>query len=126
MTNEEAIAELRDIETDDPQIREVYDLAIAALERDRWISVEERLPEFDKKVLAWVENKDPEGKFNGKNGIYVAELKDKEPNPDPEGKRNFWGIPGYDSVWTVWSWSYFTEPAVRYWRPLPEPPKEET
>jgi hypothetical protein len=44
MTNEEAIAELRDIETDDPEIREAYALAIAALVRDRWISVEERLP----------------------------------------------------------------------------------
>ena len=120
MTNEEAIAELRDIETDDPEIREAYALAIAALSRDRWISVEERLPAFDRKVLAWVENKDPEGRFNGKHGIYVAELKDKEPKPDPEGKRNFWGIPGYDSVWTVWSWSYFTEPDVRYWRPLPD------
>lgn len=98
--------------------------AYSALSRDRWISVEERLPEFDKKVLAWVENKDPEGSFNGKHGIYVAQLKDKEPKPDPEGKRNFWGIPGYDSVWTVWSWSYFTEPDVQYWMPLPEPPKE--
>jgi len=51
MTNEEAIAELRDIETDDPEIREAYALAIAALSRDRWISVEDRLPEEGEWVL---------------------------------------------------------------------------
>jgi hypothetical protein len=131
MTNEDAIqylAKLRDsfLDVYANYEADVMDYAIASLERDRWISVEERLPAFDRKVLAWVENKDPKGRINGKHGIYVAELKDKEPKPDPEGKRNFWGIPGYDSVWTVWSWSYFTEPDVRYWKPLPEPPKEET
>ena len=89
----------------------------------KWISVEERLPKFDQKVLVWVKNKDPEGRFN-QDGIYTAELKDKVPKPDPEGKNNFWGIPGYDSAWTVWAWSYFTEPDVLYWMPLPEPPKE--
>lgn len=90
----------------------------------KWIPVTERLPEFGQKVLAWVKNKDQEGRFN-RDGIYTAELKDKMPKPDSEGKRNFWGIPGYDSVWTVWSWSYFTEPDVLFWMPLPQPPKEE-
>lgn len=90
----------------------------------KWISVEERLPKFDQKVFVWVKNKDPEGRFN-QDGIYTAELKDKVPKPDPEGKKNFWGIPRYDSAWTVWAWSYFTEPDVLYWMPLPEPPKEE-
>ena len=85
-----------------------------------WIPVSERLPEFDVKVLAYVKNKDPEGRFN-KDGIYTAELKDKVPMHDPEGKKNFWGIPGYDSEWTVWAWSYFTEPNVLAWMPLPEP-----
>ena len=85
-----------------------------------WIPCSERLPEFDVKVLAYVKNKDPEGRFN-KDGIYTAELKDKVPMHDPEGKKNFWGIPGYDSEWTVWAWSYFTEPNVLAWMPLPKP-----
>jgi len=89
----------------------------------KWISVEERLPKFDQKVL-WVKNKDPEARFNH-DGIYIAELKDRTPEPDPEGKKNFWGIPGYDSEWTVWAWSYFSEPEVTHWMPLPEPPAKE-
>lgn len=89
-----------------------------------WISVKDRLPEFKERVLAYVKNKDPEGRFN-REGVYVAQLEDKVPKHDPEGKRNFWGIPGYDSEWTVWAWSCFTEPEVTHWRPLPEPPKEE-
>lgn len=89
-----------------------------------WISVKDRLPEFKEFVLAYVKNKDPEGRFN-REGVYVAQLEDKVPKHDPEGKRNFWGIPGYDSEWTVWAWSCFTEPEVTHWRPLPEPPKEE-
>lgn len=90
---------------------------------DKWISVEERLPEFDQKVLAWVRNKDPNGSFN-KDGVYVARLEDKVPQNDPDGKNNFWGMPGYDSEWTVYSWCYFSEPDVLYWMPLPELPKE--
>ena len=70
----------------------------------------------------WVENKDPKGRFN-RPGIYTAQLRDKVPQHDPDGKRNFWGIPGYDSVWTVWAWSYFSEPDVIAWMPLPEPYK---
>lgn len=89
-------------------------------EQTRWIPVSERLPKFDEKVLAFVKNKDPKGRFN-ENGIYVAKLKDKVPEHDPEGKKNIWGIPGYDSKWTVWAWSYFTEPDVVAWMPLPKP-----
>ena len=92
--------------------------------KNKWISVEERLPDFMHLVLAWVKNKDPKGRFN-KDGVYVARLEDKIPQHDPEGKRNFWGIPGYDSEWTVYAWSYFTEPEVTHWMPLPEPPEEE-
>lgn len=90
-----------------------------------WIPVNERLPEFDVEVLAYVRNKDPEGRFNA-DGIYTATLQDKVPEPDPEGKNNIWGIPGYDSEWTVYSWSYFSEPDVIAWMPLPEPYKGST
>ena len=89
-----------------------------------WIPCSERLPEFDKKVLAYVKNKDPEGRFN-QEGIYTAELKDKIPKHDPKGTKNIWGIPGYDSEWAVRAWSYFTEPDVVAWMPLPKPYKED-
>jgi len=112
---------------DDRGIQTGYEIAIELIKRQptidaepQWIPCSERLPEFDVKVLAYVKNKDPEGRFN-KDGIYTAELKDKVPMHDPEGKKNFWGIPGYDSEWTVWAWSYFTEPNVLAWMPLPKP-----
>lgn len=38
-----------------------------------WISVKDRLPEFKELVLAYVKNKDPEGRFN-REGVYVARL----------------------------------------------------
>jgi len=87
MTNEEAIAELRDIETDDPEIREAYDLAIAALERDRWISVEEP-PKESGFYLFLYESHRMETRYHN------AEIPLHSP--------------------------------VIAWRPLPEPPKEET
>lgn len=105
------------------EIRDKMERLPSAQPEHRWIPCSERLPEFDVKVLAYVKNKDPEGRFN-KDGIYTATLEDKVPVHDPEGKKNFWGIPGYDSEWTVWSWSYFTEPNVLAWMPLPEPYKE--
>lgn len=89
-----------------------------------WISVKYRLPKFNQKVLAWVKKKDPEARFN-RDGIYIAELRDKTPKPDPKGRHNFWGLPEFDSEWTVWAWSYFAEPDVTHWMPLPEPPKED-
>lgn len=95
----------------------------ADVRENKWISVNDALPPFDQKVLAFVKNKDPNGRFNP-DGIYVAELKDKIPVPDPKGEKNVWGIPGYDSEWTVWSWSYFSEPCVTHWMPLPEPPAD--
>ena len=138
MTVEQAIEELKqDIslyETDicnpgdgtpDGDLMEALTMAISALEQQTgWISVNDALPEFDKRVLAFVKNKDPENRFNP-DGVYVAELKDKIPEHDPQGKKNFWGIPGYDSEWTVWAWSYFGEPCVTHWMPLPKPPAME-
>ena len=106
------------------KLSEYEDTGLEPNEIPKWISVKDRLPEFKERVLAYVKNKDSEGRFN-REGVYVAQLEDKVPKHDPEGKRNFWGIPGYDSEWTVWAWSYFTEPEVTHWRPLPEPPKEE-
>lgn len=56
MTNEEAIKrleELKELDALGAYYTPAVDLAITALERDRWISVEERLPEEDKTVLTW-------------------------------------------------------------------------
>ena len=100
-----------------------YTINLTSLGGGCWISVEDCLPAFDQRVLAFVTNKDPERRFN-RDGIYIAELKDKIPKHDPEGKKNFWGLPGYDSEWTVWAWSYFSEPCVTHWMPLPLPPTE--
>ena len=109
--------------TPDGDLMEALKMGIAALERDSdWISVKDRLPAFDQRVLAFVTNKDPERRFN-RDGVYIAELKDKIPKHDPEGKKNMWGIPGFDSEWTVWAWSYFSEPCVTHWMPLPLPPE---
>ena len=130
MTREEAIRIIEvakaEVEWEAPLDYQIaFDLAMESLRQpaQRWIPVTERLPEFDKLVLVWVENKDTKGRFN-KPGIYTAQLKNKEPKHDPEGKMNFWGIPGYDSEWTVWAWSYFSEPDVKAWMPLPVPYKE--
>ncbi len=103
MKNEEAIAELRDIETDDPKIREAYDLAISALSRDRWISVEETPP---KKVG----DDGYTGYLVYANGYY--EIADYAPE-------KLFGIYEFHVDGEY-------EPNIVAFMPLPEPPKEET
>lgn len=106
-------------------LREVLEVLNRVPPTIQWISVTERLPKFDEVVLVWVENKDPNGRFRFNNpGIHTAQLRDKVPKHDPEGRKNIWGIPGYDSEWTVWGWSYFSEPDIKAWMPLPEPYRE--
>lgn len=79
---------------------QAFDVAIAALERDRWISVEERLPEYGEKCLVAF-------KLNGHNdwSIQVSYCYVQ--------KEGFWSDCGRDYKAVAW-------------RPLPEPPKEET
>lgn len=87
---------------------EAIDLAISALERDRWISVEERLPdEYGEYMVLWRPKQIfyiPKDKL-----LYeITEYEDGEwigdiPQSEPFG--------GYD---------------VFYWRELPDEPKEET
>lgn len=123
MTNEEAVKWLEAIrekyihggdEGFDKKRNEALDLAIAALERDRWISVEERLPE--------------------KPGYYFVFLLAPA---DEYRKELSYAIGMYfdqdEKLWTDDSASYnaLLPPSdaryrVTYWRPLPEPPKEET
>ena len=108
MTNEEAIAELRDIETDDPQIREVYDLAIAALERDRWISASTP-PDNNRFVLV----------MNDEGRCGVAQYVGDDIAPITP-----WQI-AY-CLYDVDTWDDEEQGPVCWWRELPEPPKEET
>lgn len=108
MTNTEAIETLKvaraEVEWEYPiGIAAAIDLAISALERERWISVEERSPEPKYAVLGYAP------RYGNIFALY------------------------YDSVcgWMVWSpISDEILPAsqgnITHWKPLPEPPKEET
>lgn len=87
-------------------------LACRALQKEpRWISVEECLPEQGKEVLLLAHGW--EGRLH-----YIGKL---EPSPVQEG---FFGK-SKASEWTIWGWSYFREPRVTHWMPLPEPPSED-
>ena len=94
MTNVEAIEHLKVLKIfDAPELREAIALAISDLERDRWISVEERLPEDTEPVLAMFDD------------VYLI------------------------AIYGNYAWSDVMTQALFYpthWRPLPEPPKEET
>lgn len=89
---------------------------------NKWIPVSEKLPETDNKneingsnVLLWVANKThPEREPQ----IYLGKL--RKVNGD-DGSGNFWGIETKPCDWTIWGWSYFNEPEVIAWMPLPEP-----
>ena len=88
----------------------------------RWIPVSERLPETDNKnsinyynVLLWVKNKShPEREPQ----IYLGKLKHIDGD---DGSGNFWGRKTKPCDWTIWGWSYFNEPEVIAWMPLPKP-----
>lgn len=110
MTNEEIIRALEHIRsairnhippTKPGKAIEAIDLAIAALERDRWISVEERLPDFEGACLCMRKSYVCPG-MRHQEIMYVDE-------------NGFYNI---DDV--------YAEPGnVTHWRPLPEPPKED-
>lgn len=79
---------------------------------DRWISVESKLPEPGQEVLLLAHGW--EGRLH-----YIGKL---EPSPAQEG---FFGK-SKASEWTIWGWSYFREPKVTHWMPLPELPSEDS
>lgn len=85
-----------------------------------WIPIEERLPEDDKEVLVYVRRKDVEK--SEMNGLHIARRHQME--GDSEGNNNFWGIPVAPCEWRIEGWSYFFEPEVLAWQPLPDPYKE--
>ena len=111
MSNEDAIKLLVNATYSDEwqgntDLQTALHLAIAALERDRWISVEERLPEkYGDYMILWK----PKSYRTKKLFYEITEYEDGEwigkiPQSEPYG--------GYE---------------VFYWRELPpKPPKEET
>ena len=106
MTTEEAIQTLQlaraEVEWEYPiDIAAALDMAIAALEQDRWISVEERLPNKYEEVLICTDE-------------YGKSLMGFATTAIWEG--NIW-LEAWTKKETIW--------AVTHWRPLPEPPKEE-
>lgn len=86
-------------------------------EVSEWISVEDRLPEFGRRVLVvaygW-----------GETVLYLGCLDPGWLKDDPEGRSNFWGAPIRACDWRLSGWSYLRDPDVRYWMPLPEAPNE--
>lgn len=117
----------RAIEILDPEHRENYDgmdevneacrMGMEALERTRWISCSERMPEKGMQLLLYV----PKTEKARQSGIFTGELKEVKAN---NGSGNFWNRPTPGSDWTLWGWSYFEKPNVTHWMPLPEPPEE--
>lgn len=99
----------------------------AEIVQSSWIPVSERLPETDNEnsinnynVLLWVKNKShPEREPQ----IYLGKLRH---NDGDDGSGNFWGTEIKPCDWTIWGWSYFNEPEVIAWMPLPEPYKAES
>ena len=100
-------------------------MAMQALEQTQWIPVNKKLPKTDNKndinsfnVLLWVKNKThPEKEAQ----IYLGKLRHVDGD---DGSRNFWGIKTEPCEWTIWGWSYFNEPEVIAWMPLPKAYRE--
>lgn len=90
----------------------------------RWISVEDKLPERSDKpdqaddVLLYIPPRDG----CRQRGTRLGKLCPVEAG---DGNKNFWNVPTAASDWTVWGWSYFEEPVVTHWMPLPSAPKED-
>ena len=85
------------------------------VEQNEWISVKDKLPNYDEKVLVYVPKRDG----CSQNGIFTADYK---PIKADDGSGNFWRVPTKACEWTVWSWSYFEHPVVTHWIPFPIPP----
>lgn len=77
--------------------------AIEELQKPQWISVEERLPEENEKVLTFARFKH--------DGSWWMDI------------TSWTGVTNHD---IPKFWGYGEEMVVTHWMPLPEPPKEET
>lgn len=87
-----------------------------------WISCSERMPETDNTneinefdvLLVVRPKKHPERTPQ----VYIGKLR---PVEGDDGSGNFWGVKTTPCEWTIWGWSYFQEPEVLAWMPLPKP-----
>lgn len=104
-----------------PGARDAYKAILDELKGTRWIPVEERFPENNQKkgragdVLCYVPPRD--GCLQ--NGVYLGKL---EHIVADDGSGNFWNLKTPESDWALLGWSYFEQPVVTHWMPLPEPP----
>ena len=87
------------------------------IEKSSWISVKERMPPKGENVLLYI----PEREGCKQHGMYLGEAGEVE--ADPKGEYNFWGRPTPGSDWRISGWSYFEEPIVTHWMPLPDAPE---
>ena len=104
----------------DEKIRNIPTVEIADRPQG-WIPCSERLPETDNTneinefdvLLAVRPKKHPERTPQ----VYIGKLR---PVEGDDGSGNFWGIKTASCEWTIWGWSYFREPEVLAWMPLPK------
>ena len=87
------------------------------IEKSSWISVKERMPEKGEKVLLYI----PEREGCKQHGMYLGAAGEVE--EDPKGEHNLLGRPTPGSNWRISGWSYFEEPIVTHWMPLPDAPE---
>ncbi len=102
-------------EKDVPEIMESY---AECCQESQWISIEERLPDFEIDVLVQRPNK-----YSGKVDILIAYLQE----PNPIGQRyGRLGAPDsgitFDAYWVLPAISLLKN--ITHWRPLPKPPKQ--
>ena len=91
-----------------------------------WISVKDSTPDpvpdyapadHSHDVLVIVDYANPE---NGSNPyITTGYLHETTRHHEPTGYASF------DYDWTVWNWSYWCEPKVTHWMPMPDMPESD-
>ena len=99
--------EIEKLRAQNEQLREAAALVAkesAKLLEQRWIPVEERLPNLDELVLVIAFGK-PQENITLDNAVELAEL--------------------YSDGWCLGMWPEWTKAAVTHWMPLPEPPEVE-
>lgn len=77
-----------------------------------WILTSEQLPEKNEPVLLIVE-----GWQNNHHNIYIGSRETDAISADPND--NFWGMPIKECQRHILGWSYFRDPEVKAWMPLP-------